>query len=531
MLKNKNRYSTVFSGLAILLFTSLAGCDNFTTLNTPKDTLNANDLTTSNLGKLFAKAEYAGYLSRYQVSENLFSDLYAQYFATDASYFTTDQFQFKASWENSTWTAFYSGASPQLKLLLDYTSKHKMTVANAVAKIWKVVMYGRITDLFGPIILSNFGNSKSSVAYDSQKSVYSSFFKLLDEAVAVLKNSSKGVVFSNSDLIYGGNVAQWLRFANSLRLRLAIRIVYADPVMAKKQAEKAMQAPGGVIENNSDNARLFTTTGAQPATRNTLALVVGFSNHGEFRISSALLSYLEGYQDPRLSAYANQAVKGGGYHGLRNGISVSTRSALQTDKFSTVATRFFPVGEGGSNIPWPVMTASEVYFLRAEGALRGWGDMGGTAEQLYDEGIKLSLEDQTSASASEINAYIKSVNKPVALNDQWNSPPVSNIPVKFEYGASFETNLDQIITQKWLSFYPNGLEAYNDRRRTGYPKLYPIIQSLNPNIPNDGIVRRMGFVTSEYDNNHEAVENAIKLLQTHKDNHETRVWWDAKGLH
>jgi hypothetical protein len=174
------------------------------------------------------------------------------------------------------------------------------------------------------------------------------------------------------------------------------------------------------------------------------------------------------------------------------------------------------------------MTASEVYFNRAEGALRGWADMGATAKELYNKGIKRSLQFITDASGTEMDQYINNKKKPIALNDKWNSPPVFNVPVKFETNSNFQTKLEQIISQKWLALFPDGFEAWTDRRRTGYPKLYPVIMSKNPNVGVNDIVRRMEFVATEYQTNNEAVEKAIQLLNNKKDTHMTRVWWNKK---
>jgi hypothetical protein len=178
------------------------------------------------------------------------------------------------------------------------------------------------------------------------------------------------------------------------------------------------------------------------------------------------------------------------------------------------------------------MEASEVYFLRAEGALRGW-NMGGTAMELYNQGIRASLEERTDVSGDIINSYITSTNTPVAPDNGialYNSPPVTDIPVVYQEGADFETQLEQIITQKWLSLFPmNDWEAWTERRRTGYPVGYAIIESKNPEVSETELVRRLRFVTSEFSNNAEAVGEALLLLDG-PDATSTRLWWDAKPL-
>jgi hypothetical protein len=182
------------------------------------------------------------------------------------------------------------------------------------------------------------------------------------------------------------------------------------------------------------------------------------------------------------------------------------------------------------------MGAAEVYFLRAEGVLRGWQNMGGTAKELYDEGIRASLEARTDASDKEITNYIHSTRTPSAPQskggglDQFNSPPVDNIPVAFASNANFETKLEQIITQKWIALYPNSIEAWAERRRTGYPRGYAIIKSNNPHISSTQLVRRVTYPPVVYDNNAKAVKDAVANLLGGPDRADTRLWWDAKPL-
>lgn len=257
-------------------------------------------------------------------------------------------------------------------------------------------------------------------------------------------------------------------------------------------------------------------------------------------MSATSESILVGFQDPRLTTFWNQGGSrtGGtmGFHGVRNGLPVILKtSALRNGSAgcSFVSKQFLPIADGGANPPIPVMTASEVYFLRAEGALRGW-NMGGTAEDLYNDGITYSLKYWTNLSDTQIADYISSTNTPSAVPDgivgqAFNTPPESNITVQYEAGAGFETQLEQIITQKWINSFLSPWECWAERRRTGYPKGYAIIASLDPTIPVTSIIRRMVFTPSEYSNNSAAVKNAVTLLGG-SDNTMTRVWWDKKPL-
>ena len=500
----------------------LSACTkNFDDINTPKDVLIMDE---SLLGQAFAQAQYTAMCGQYQVGQNLYADIYAQYFATTHRNFNSDQFSETAAWTNIAFNYFYASTAPQLYQVEQFTEQQAMPVENAIAKIWRVEMYHRVTDYFGPIMYSQFGNSETSVAYDSQESVYKDFFVTLDEAVAVLEQNQTAQAFGNHDQVYGGNAGKWLTFANSLRLRLAMRIVYADPALAQSEAEKAIAA--GVMMTNEDNAGVLSTI-------NSINGLATWTYINEFRMSAAMNSVLAGYNDPRLDAYFNEA--GGrlggtdGYKGLRNGLpAVEKADGTINDTHSFVDTKWLPIIDGGANLPNVVMSVAEVYFLRAEGALRGW-NMGGTAQDLYNEGVRLSLEQWTEATPTEVDAYLSSTNTPMPLDDQWNSPAMTDIPVVYQSGADFETQLEQIITQKWIALYPDGKEAWAERRRTGYPRGYAIINSLNPDIPITGMMRRLMFTTGEISTNAVAVEAARELLNGPDANY-TRVWWDAKPL-
>src|SRR5690606_6975166 len=183
----------------------------FDEINTPKNLIVANNIDVTLLGQAFAQAQFYGLNGdnqAFQRSHSLFSDEYAQYFATTEANFDSGNFTEVQSWTNRYYNDVYSRASPQLLFVEEYTEKNAMAVANAIAKIWKVEMYHRISDFFGPIIYSEFGNAKTSVNYDSQEAVYLDFFKTLDEATAVLKQQISEKAFIADDLLYTGEASK-----------------------------------------------------------------------------------------------------------------------------------------------------------------------------------------------------------------------------------------------------------------------------------------------------------------------------------
>jgi hypothetical protein len=519
--------ATAVSVLALLFL--LPGCtDHYEELNTPDREIVASQVDATTLGQAFARSQWAGMHAGtgvgHQIHKSLFADLYAQYFATTAPYFDSDQYIEVGDWIDSGWNNFYSSAAPQLKFVRDFTRQNDMPVRYAAANIWRVEIYQRMTDYWGPIPYSEFGNGEESVPYDSQEEIYMDFFARLDSSYQTLSNNTGGTAFGSSDLVYGGDVEQWMRFGNSLQLRAAMRIRHVMPDKARQEAEEAVSR--GVMTSNAHNAEILTTQN----NRNAYAII---TNWGEFRMSSSMESLLEGYDDPRKSAYFNPSANGdqdgdgSPFEGMRNGLPRAQKGTELNATYSDMATRFLNENRGGTNPPVGVMNAAEVYFLRAEGALLGW-EMGGSAEELYNEGIRMSLsEERVGASPDDIDEYINSTATPADPQDQWGTGPMSDIPVDFQTGADTETKLEQIITQKWLALYPVSLEAFAELRRTGYPALYPLIASRNPNLDEDDIFRRMTFVVSEFNNNTEATENAIDLLKG-PDQNNTKVWWDVR---
>ena len=524
MKKILSRYRPTIFGKILLLSIVFASCTNkFDQINTPKTLLSADKIDASTVGQAFGYAQYYGLGALYvQVQENLHAHIYSQYFTSNGANFGTERYVANATWVDLFWKEFYSKGALMQLTTEQVTEANDMPVANAIAKIWRVEMYHRMTDYFGPIIYSRFGNYETSVPFDSQQDIYNDFFKTLDDAVAVLKTNPSGYAFGNNDQVYRGATAQWLKFANSLRLRLAMRIVYADVDKAKTEAEKAVA--DGVITANGDNAGVTST----PNNMNILSRITYLTK--DFLASSGLMSALIGYNDPRLSIYYAPAVTGGQFTATRNGLPSSDRGAAVAPLTSYVGEKWVgnPPRSGTTN-PTIVLNAAEVAFLRAEGALRGW-DMGGTAQDFYNEGIRLSLTENIPAiTTGQINDYQTSTAIPAALADKWNSPAMSDIPVLYDAAGSFEKQLEQIITQKWLALYPNGYEAWAERRRTGYPRGYALIGSDNPDLSRTDLARRVVYAPSEVTTNADAYNAAVGLLGG-PDEMKTRLWWDKKPL-
>lgn len=525
MKRIKNMSTIKLCVIAIGLVSLFAGCTKkFDKINTDRNTVAT--IGAAELPFLFARAEKEATPSiwNYQIAQNLFADQYAQYFACTATYFPSDRNVIRMDWVGAAFNPIYTDVVPQLQSI--FTAADPASAEYALANILWVLSFHRVTDYWGPIPYFQAGVPGNSVPYDPQDKIYDDFFKRLTAAVTVLQGKTTEKPYGDFDLIYSGNVPKWIKFANTLRLRLALRISKVDPARAKTEAEAAVAA-GVLTDSPGDDALVKRSVTGDD--NNGLSIM---SDWNEFRMSASMESVLKGYSDPRMPVYFLPAVKTGTYEGERNGLTATqlTQDINLHDRNSHVGPRWAsPNYPGGTasylSTPQNVMAAAEAYFLRAEGALLGW-NMGGTAKDLYEAGITNSLKQWGITDAAAVQAYINSTSTPIAPNDYLNSPPVTDIPVKFD-AANVSIQNQQIALQKWLGLFPDGMEAWADYRRSRYLKLYPVANSDNPDITNTTTqwIRRIPFLLSETQNNKAAVEAAVPLLGG-PDKVTTPLWWD-----
>ena len=428
-------------------------------------------------------------------------------------------------WIRAAWNPIYSDVVPQLQTLFE--GYDATSAEYAIAQVWWVYTFHRLTDTWGPVPYFNAGVAGPGVAYDAQDKIYDDMFKRLAAAITVLNGKKSSTPFGSFDLIYRGDVNKWIKFANTLRLRLAVRVSKADPARAKTEGEAA--AAGGVLTNSPDDDALIYRT-LKGDDFNGLTVM----DWNEFRMSATMESVLKGYGDPRIGKYFTPAVGTSNYDGLRNGLT-SGDMALplnSANNNSNKGPRWDKTLAGTMETPSNVMATAEAWFLRAEGVLLGWNMGGGTAEQYYNNGITESMKQWGITDATTITTYINSANVPVAPGDQQNSPAVSTAPVKF--GATTALRNEQITIQKWLALYPEGVEAWADLRRSKAFKLYPVVKSDNDDLatfgdnktPTNNWIKRIPFINDEKITNGKEVDKAVPLLGAGGDKITTPLWWD-----
>lgn len=479
------------------------------------------------------QADGTSVANRYQTAYNLAADCWSGYFGQNNNWGGPNNLNYflKDGWVASSYTESYSTVVPLWQDLKGKTETQFPEVF-ALAQILKISAWHKATDMFGPIPYKEAGKGLITVPYDSQEEVYKAMFKELSDAIEVLTkyaDNGNSKLLPNADAVYAGDVHKWVVYANSLMLRLAMRVYYADAALSKKYALQAVNHSYGVMKTKDDEAKM--ERGASLEFKNNLDVLI--NQYNECRMGSSMLAYLGGYQDPRLPKYFNtstvsQAVTVGTYgkySGVPTGHDVSSNDAFRDSSRPAIT----------STTPTYWMRASEVYFLLAEAALHGFA-VGGTAESLYEKGIEMSFEENGIAS-SEVADYMSSGLKPSAYSFHLTNPGVNvDVPAVTEattaWSGTDEEKLEKIMIQKWIALYPNGQEAWSEYRRTGYPKLHSVVTNYsNSEIDSEVGIRRMRFPTNKSTSAEDIanLESARKLLRGGLDKAGTRLWWDNKN--
>lgn len=479
------------------------------------------------------QADGTSVANRYQTAYNLAADCWSGYFGQNNNWGGPNNLNYflKDGWVASSYTESYSTVVPLWQDLKGKTETQFPEVF-ALAQILKISAWHKATDMFGPIPYKEAGKGLITVPYDSQEEVYKAMFKELSDAIEVLTkyaDNGNSKLLPNADAVYAGDVHKWVVYANSLMLRLAMRVYYADAALSKKYALQAVNHSYGVMKTKDDEAKM--ERGASLEFKNNLDVLI--NQYNECRMGSSMLAYLGGYQDPRLPKYFNtstvsQAVTVGTYgkySGVPTGHDVSSNDAFKDSSRPAIT----------STTPTYWMRASEVYFLLAEAALHGFA-VGGTAESLYEKGIEMSFEENGIAS-SEVADYMSSGLKPSAYSFHLTNPGVNvDVPAVTEattaWSGTDEEKLEKIMIQKWIALYPNGQEAWTEYRRTGYPKLHSVVTNYsNGEIDSEVGIRRMRFPTNKSTSAEDIanLESARKLLRGGLDKAGTRLWWDNKN--
>jgi len=400
----------------------------------------------------------------------------------------------------------YNGAVRNIREVLTLTKegKYKNDVRHAQATVIDVVNIAKVTDLFGDVPFVQAAQGKSGTytpAYDAQKDIYSGMIAMLTESLTILNNATPNQSYPQKfDPLFYGDLSAWKRFTNSMKLRLAMRARFKDPATYNPIIAECLTAP--LIETNESNAKLETWDNANPTLYNPWYNKIIDYNANRFTIlwSDMFISTLQTSNDPRLSFFATKN-KNGVYLGMPNGLL-----DIPYSQWSKVNTSRFTDEFVARDQPLYLMTASEIWLLRAEAALFSIGQPA-DANTLYQTGIRMAME-QWNIPAGQISQYLS-------------TEPTATL------AGSMDNQLNQISTQLWIAFAPNFAESWHTIKRTGYPI---IPQRTDPNYSKgvtDGFLpRRLKYpFTVEKITNGANIQIAIDRMGG-TDKIDTPVWWD-----
>jgi hypothetical protein len=378
----------------------------------------------------------------------------------------------------------------------------------APAQILRTWEFSHMTNTFGdiPYFSSLAGDSAGanlSPKYDAQKDIYADFFKVLDAASKALSTANASL--GKADPVYSGSPAKWQKFANSLRLRLAMQLINVDPATAAAQVQAALAAPGGVFASNADMA-VFSWPG-DGVYNNPWS--VNFQSRDDHRMSQTLMNVMLASSDPRIPIFAQPTTADPTkYAGMPNGLTQSTAQAY----FNTTSRPgkiFWPAANasgvtGGTGVSTPsyLMTYAEVAFLEAEAAQRGVGGLSASqAAGFYTAGITASLNQWGVTSSSAISAFL------------------ANPAIALQSGTAGQT---QIVQQEWVALYTDGTQAWSLWRRTCVPfTVKPGPFAIIPTVP-----RRFEYSDTEKSVNATSLQAAVTAMGGTTDDFTTRMYWD-----
>jgi hypothetical protein len=397
---------------------------------------------------------------------------------------------------------YYTGYLSNTREIIRLTEgKENLSNKNAIGKILSVWLWQTLTDRFGDIPFSQatlgVDNAIIQPKYDTQESIYRQLFVELKNATAQLNNDPAQESYGGADLLFNGEVDGWIRFANSLRLRMAMRVRYVDQALAQENIADVINAP--LITSDEQSAKLLSEANASVGQGyyNPFRYAVDVSYTNALRSGFTPIELLVKNNDPRLSVYYNISALGAEWRGAPVNITGTMNDRYTTDSLSLVGD-FFRTQQYRYN----VLTAAEVSFLKAEAALFGLAS--GDPQSFFTEGIQRAMEIY-SINQADINTFLASAAGTLSGTD--------------------EERLKQIIDQKYIALIYQADEAWAEYRRTGYPLIWigPGDNSTNGTVP-----RRLTYAFNEYLINQANVEEAAGRLNG-GDVLMTKVWWDAKS--
>lgn len=482
--------------------------------------------------------------------KNLMIDFYAQ--VVDGGGQTMKNYFMEEDWNQRMYRRVQSNVSSLNIVIRNLSDREEYANSIAVAKIWRVFTQASGIDFFGPIPFAAYKEAEDNPPYMSVQDAYTEFFRELAEAVALIDKGSSNTAFidSNSDLVFKNDMQKWRKFANSLRLRYAIRLSEVDAPTCKAEAEKAIAA--GVMESSADNAYLppkangdwgqdYNYTLFQNGWNVALNMTSSFeklvTNIGGIDFPSNLVNQRAGFTgtptplsnvhpakaDPRAPIMFDPAKETGDWRSVPYGLPNSDYNAgnYRRDTYAELGY----ITKGGAsykNRPYDVFLYEEVCFLKAEAALRNF--ISGDAKAEYEKGVRASF---ATWGAAGVDNYLASTDKNLAGTS-------ANYD---DQSGDGNTALEKIITQKYIAaFLDMAMESWNDKRRLNLPRFDVAIfrnellyDNSNKNIKDPkNFIKRVQYPQQEAQINKTEYDKGVQLLGG-PDNVTTPLWWDKNA--
>ncbi|TAE68520.1 MAG: SusD/RagB family nutrient-binding outer membrane lipoprotein [Bacteroidetes bacterium] len=404
---------------------------------------------------------------------------------------------------NLGWNGYYTGMLMDCQTIIDLNngadaSNPKVSDNGsknnqlATARILKAYFFSLVTDKWGNVPYSQALSLNIAPTYDLQSNIYPALITELKEAEAQFDNGAT----VKGDILLNGNIGRWKKFANSLRMVLAMRMAVTNPTLARTEFVAAIQDADGYIQTNADNVFY------QPLVNINFSSFwfQQYRNRDEVGMSSTFINALRTNNDRRLAVFS-RVNNAGQYVGIPYGRSAAF---LNTWKASNDYSRL-GAAITAFDCKANIITASQMLLTRAEAEIRGWIGSPTDAAASYRAAIRASWEQwNVTFTQAELDAYTNGANV---------------IP-----SQSVTDMIAKIGTQKWIALYPNGHEAWSEWRRLASPVLTPAQDAINDSRQ---IPRRYAYPLNEPQLNAAAYNAAIGLLPA-GDTHDGRVWWDRQ---
>lgn len=411
-----------------------------------------------------------------------------------------------------------------------------------------MIMYGffmqELSDIYGPVAFDDIRAIKlfPPYTYLSQKDVYGRIFAELDEATTILRATEPSAealaqIEGPQGGVSRGDWRNWVKFANSLRLRMAMNIVKVDASLAKQQGEKAMNDEIGVFTDKdafdfTQDRNFCDWAGNNPLWQ----ISVGWD---DLRMGGSIENIMKRHANPLIGKWftthgnilnkENQSTgylaEDKNYIGVRQGIPMINKS----DKLHGYGP-YSAASAYMQNMPLPWIKRTEMMFIMAEAALRGWAVPGGaSAQELYERGIKLSFVENELSEADAVAYMQRTKPEDVDYTDPY-AGSAHDIKGRVMVGVAWddldtdEVKLEKIITQKYMAVFPCSGPTWTTFRRTGYPRLFPVYINNWRGVDGELQLRRIPYV--ENPNNAQDLASLPPLLGGPNEG-STRLWWDV----